>query len=80
MSSPSPSNCSALRAKLWAIHELAELEMLTVAREKPRRPWYRKRAARVIKAYEETLAAVPLPPDEPNDKLTDAGTKRHELA
>ena len=66
MSSPSPSNCSALRAKLWAIHELAELEMLTVAREKPRRPWYRKRAARVIKAYEETLAAVPLPPDEPN--------------
>ena len=57
------ASCSALRAKLWAMHELAELEMLTVAREKPRRPWYRKRAARVIKAYEETLDAVPMPPD-----------------
>ena len=39
------------------------MEMLIVAREKPRRPWYRKRAARAIKAYEQTLAAVP---DVPN--------------
>lgn len=63
MSTSSPSHCLALWNKLWALHEIAEMEMLTVARENPRRPWYRKRAARVIKAYEDTLAAVPLPPD-----------------
>jgi hypothetical protein len=66
MSDPSQFNGEALLAKLWALHELAEQAMLTVAREKPRRPWYRKRAARAIKAYEDTLAAVPLPPDEHN--------------
>ena len=52
-------SCSALRAKLWALHELAELEMLTVAREKPRRPWYRKRAARVSKNPLPTLIGPP---------------------
>jgi len=68
MSDPSPLNGEASLAKLWALHELAEQAMLTVAREKPRRPWYRKRAARAIKAYEDTLAAVPLPADEQDEK------------
>ena len=56
---------------LWSLHCKAEQEMIKIARESPRMPWYHRRKQRAMEQYERTLNAVPEPP--PNDKLRHGG-------
>jgi len=59
---------------LWSLHCKAEQEMIKIARESPRMPWYHRRKQRAMEQYERTLNAVPEPPSNAQDQAT-ASTK-----
>jgi hypothetical protein len=48
--------------KAFEAHDKANDELVAICEESPRRPWYRKRHARAINKWGETLDAIPMPP------------------